>query len=147
LKAKLITTFSNNLKHHEGLILRSMIALKLMFKHHINIIVVSDMFNYIETLCSPFGVQSIVSIVPLENMKLINVNDYTAILYESNIDAIKKMTEVGVSNVKKIQPIKSISLDFNSHIFDKTFTYPDLKSILEVIPKNVKLHETLPELY
>lgn len=147
MKAKLLTTFNNNMKHHEGLILRSLIALKLMYRHHINIVVLSDLNSYIETLCSPFNLQSILSILSPNDVKHINVNEYTAIAYENNTKSIEIIKSIGVTKIKKIQPIKRIKLEFKSHIYDSEFTYPDLKSILEVIPKNVKLHETIPEIY
>jgi hypothetical protein len=132
---KVLTTFSGYTRYHDAAIAKSVISLKTMYRDLVNITIVSDQREYLQ---SAHGFANGLYPITVADKKFIEKLDFKGaigFLFGKDHPDTEWMQKLGIK-VYTIPVDYNQSLSFQSKIFGSNFTYPKLSYMKDVMFEN-----------
>ncbi|TXG82177.1 MAG: hypothetical protein E6R13_05400 [Spirochaetes bacterium] len=132
---KILTTFSGLTKYHDAGVARSVISLKMVYKDLVNITIVSEEREYLQ---SAHGFANMLYPVTVADKKFVEKLDFKgsiSFVFGNDHPDIQWLKSIG-SKVYILPPIVEIPMQFNSPIFGSVFTYPKYSYMKDVLFEN-----------
>lgn len=132
---KVITTFSGITRYHEAAVAKSVISLKTMYRDLVNITIVSDQREYLQSAHGFANGLYPVTVADKKFIERLDSKGAIAFLFGNDHPDIEWMKGLGI----KVYIIPSDfvqSLNFNSTVFGSNFTYPKLSYMKDIMFEN-----------
>ena len=120
----LIVPFENRLRFQEDIILRNCLAMKLLYPHEINLIILSSIPDYIVSIAP------IKEILVIEESKIQNIKiPYCSLIVNSNEHPSIYLKEKINMQVYIVPKLYTEKLSFNSKVYGNEYSLLDFKKL------------------
>lgn len=142
---RFLVPYEGRIKYHEGLILRSTIALRVIYGNAVNVTVATNSPHFIDALHGPFSQFFPVMVIKKPELRRFNLKSYT-IIVGSEEHPMLKMKECQGMDYFVVPGIDTKEdLDFESEVFGRTFNYPNLREIESLVPEELRKQKRKPQ--
>lgn len=132
---KILTTFSGLTKYHDAGVARSVISLKMVYKDLVNITIVSEEREYLQSLHGFANALYPITVADKKFVERLDFKDSISFVFGNDHPDIQWLKSIG-SRVYVLPSMIEVPMEFKSLIFGSTFTYPRYSYMKDVLFEN-----------